>query len=134
MGSLKCKTKLQVRLQNEIWLFNNRFAKTHHVRTQCQRKFSSRIDSSINNPTNYHNTTAKSWVVCFSEACQMSTSARMFIECHWSACTGSHLAENHHLTRSWCTYAMDLPIFCDIVSAIGPYSRPFHSENCWALL
>ena len=45
-----------------------------------------------------------------SEACQMSMSAQMFSECHWSACTNSHLAENHHLTCSW-SKAMDWSIF-----------------------
>ena len=40
----------------------------------------------------------------FSEAWQTSTSTRVSIdECHWSVCTSSsHLAENHHLTHSWC--------------------------------
>ena len=33
-----------------------------------------------------------------SEACQTSMSARVFIECHWLACTGNHLAGNHHMT------------------------------------
>ena len=37
--------------------------------------------------------------VVFSETCQMSTSAQVFIECHWLAFTGSNLAENH-LTHS----------------------------------
>ena len=33
-----------------------------------------------------------------SEACKMSTSARVSIECHWLACAGSHLAGNNHMT------------------------------------
>ena len=54
----------------------------------------------------YHNTTVKSWIACFlrlvSETCQMSTSALVPFECHWLACTDSHLAENHHITCWWC--------------------------------
>ena len=36
-----------------------------------------------------------------SEACQMSMSARVSIECHWLACTGSHLAGKQHTTGRW---------------------------------
>ena len=41
----------------------------------------------------------------FSEACLWGLSyiheCSVFIECHWLACTDSHLAENHHLTCLW---------------------------------
>ena len=39
------------------------------------------------------------WLV--SEACHDQAPrvpARVSIECHWLACTGSHLAGNHHTT------------------------------------
>ena len=46
------------------------FAKTRHVRTQCQRMgFMAPIDSSINKLTIYHNTTAKVSRSAFAEAC-----------------------------------------------------------------
>ena len=42
------------------------------------------INSSINQLTNYHNTTTKSWLVCFLElvsvACHMSKSAWVLID------------------------------------------------------
>ena len=65
--------------------------------------FSSPINSSINKLTNYHNTQKLSgliflWLV--SEAYQMSMSAQVFIDYHCLACTGSHLAEDHHLAHS----------------------------------
>ena len=69
--------------------------------------FSLSIYSSINKLTNHYNTTATSSLVCFflklvSKASQTSTHAWVFVECHWSACTGSYLAENQHLTHLWC--------------------------------
>ena len=33
---------------------------------------------------------------------------------------------------SFMMQAMEWSIFCDILSAIGPSSRLFHLENCWA--
>ena len=69
-----------------------------------KESFSSSIDTSINKLTNYHNTSAKSSLIylrSISEACQMSTSVWVSIECHRSACTGSHLAGNHHPTHPW---------------------------------
>ena len=33
------------------------------------------------------------------EACHTFTNASVSIECHWSACKGSHHAENHHWTQ-----------------------------------
>ena len=64
--------------------------------TMAKDVFHNLIDSSINMATN-HNTTAKSSLISFlglvSEACQTSTSVRVFIGCHWSACTGSPLAK-----------------------------------------
>ena len=38
----------------------------------------------------------------FPETSEISTNARIFIECHWMACTGNHLAENYHLTYLRC--------------------------------
>ena len=70
------------------------------------------------------------WLV--SEACQSSTSARVSIECHWLACTGNHLAENHRTSDWLMIQAMDLAMFCDILSAMGPPCGPFHLEKCSA--
>ena len=63
-----------------------------------KEQFSSPI--SINKLTNYQYTSAKLMGLLLlrlvSEACQTSMSAQVSIECHWLACTGNHLAGNHH--------------------------------------
>ena len=61
--------------------------------------------------------------------CQTFTSARVSIECHWSAYTGSHPAGNHHVPDSLMMEAMELAMFCNILSALGLYSKPFHCET-----
>ena len=48
-----------------VTTYVTRFVKTLHICTQWQRTFSLSIHSSINKLTNYHNTTAKRWLVCF---------------------------------------------------------------------
>ena len=57
----------------------------------------------------------------------MFTSAQVSIECHWLACTGNHLAGNHHplvddIGHGFC-------YLCDSLSAMGPPCGPFHLEN-----
>ena len=52
----------------------------------------------------------------------------LYIQCNWLACTGSHLAGNHHLTDQWYTYVMDLAIFYDILSTMGAPCGSFHLE------
>ena len=62
-----------------------------------KEQFSLSVDSSINKliaSTPLPNVDRSA----FAEACQMSTNARVSIECHWLACTGSHFAGNHHMT------------------------------------
>ena len=81
-----------------VYVYVTSLAKTHYVRTQCQRWVSLPIDSSINKLTICHNITAKVSRSAFAEACQTSTSAWVSIECYWLACTGSHLAGKHHMT------------------------------------
>ena len=83
-----------------------RFAKTLHLRTPCKEQLSSSMDSSINKISNYTSTYGQMlmgllMLMRVSEVCQTSMSARVSIECHWLACTGSHLAGNHHTTGWW---------------------------------
>ena len=61
-----------------------------------------------------------------SEACKISMSPQMSFECHWLACTGSHLAGNHLPTCSW--------IYLYFVTFWVQWDRPLHLENYWALL
>ena len=71
------------------------------------------------------------WSAFVCEACQTSTNTWVSIKCHWLACAGSYLAGNHN-TTGWLY--MQLTIFCDVLSTMGPKFRSFHLENFWALL
>ena len=58
----------------------------------------------------------------------MSMNAQVSIDCHWLACTGNHLAGNHHTTivddiGHGFSYA------CDSLSAMGPPCGPFYLEK-----
>ena len=80
--------------------------------------------SSFNKLTNSAYTTAKCWCVCFcwdmliSETCQLSTSALVFDECHWLACTDNLLAG--YTTRLVDNIGHGFGYICDRLSAMGP--------------
>ena len=72
-----------------------------------KERSSSPIDNSINKLTKCHNTTATSWLVCFFwglflRPVRHPQVLRCLLIATGLACTGSHRAENHHLTHSWC--------------------------------
>ena len=92
---------------------------------------------SINYITNYQYTTAKIMLIgllllrLVSEACPMSTSALVSIECHRLACMGSHLTKITTQLVDDIGYGF---IFCDSLNAIGPPCGPFQLENYRAQL
>ena len=117
-----------------------------------KERFSPPIDRSINKLTNSHNTTATSWLVCFSWGlflrpvrrprvlgCSLSVTgwlvqaATLLKITTWLVHDVGHGCSYilWHLELYFVTFGA---IFCDILSAMGPHSRPLHLENYWASL
>ena len=110
------------------------FAKTHHICAQC---FSLPYDSYINKLTNYHNSTAKRWLVCFFWGLFLSA-----VRHPWGlGCTvnaSGRLVEAATLLKitTWFVHDVGHRLIYNLwyLSAMEPHSRLFHFENCSALL
>ena len=96
-------------------------------------KFSLSINSSINKLTSYYNTTAKNQLVYFYWSVFLRPVRHpQVLGCSLNA-TG-WIAYATTLLTIAIRYRLDLAIFCDILSAMGSYSRPFCLENISASL
>ena len=117
------------------------FAKTCNVCTQWQERLSSPIDSSISKLLVCQLITTtpmqKVYWSAFSEIWFWGLSdVHKCSDVYWMSLVSLHRQPPcwKLLPASFMMKDMDLSIFCDILSIMGPYSRPFHFENCWASL
>ena len=100
-----------------------------------KEQFSLSMDNSINNLVYYCKMLMSLLLLrLVSEACQMSTSAWVSIECHWFACTGSHIAGNHHTTGWWYRpwiylYFMTVWVQCGLL--VGYFTFKITEPSCY---